>query len=191
MEAEKISGNSPPNLQHTISKIFLGGSTVFFFGDEKKQRSSTRPFPSKIVSPQESSSSPGSVVADDFEVRGFSSDHFSPPWLFAMRERVHEKLIFMFSYTTSYRNNIYIYIYTPGVLYIYQLGWFICIYICVTYTTLSTFGSWKTKSARETTKHLQAVQLSTGAWLTASQLGEATSWENCWLVEGFLRIPKP
>lgn len=81
---------------------------------------------------------------------------------------------FMFSYTTSYRNNIYIhtwYVYIPiWVIYIY-----IYTYLCYLYHPVNVWKL-KEKICRErTTVHLQAVQLSTGAWLTASQLGEATS----------------
>lgn len=49
---KKTSGNSPPNLQHPSSNFFLwGGFNIFFFGDEKKQRSSTRISHPKVVSP--------------------------------------------------------------------------------------------------------------------------------------------
>ena len=166
MEPEKKSGNSPPNLQHPSSNFFFGGGfNIFFFRGWEKTTKLDSTFPSK------SCFSPG---VEQFSRQcggrwfrgggGKSSDQFTTLvicnmhiyiyvytiyiyiFIFTEREGVHEKLSLMFSYTTSYRNNIYIY--TPG-MYIYQLGWFLYIYIhiYVTYTTLSTFGSWKKKSA--------------------------------------------
>ena len=202
---KKKSGNSPSNLQHPSSNFFLGGVQHFFFSGMRKNTKLDSNFPSK------SCFSPGveqfsrQCVADDFEVAGEKAVTVHHPgylqyayiyiyvytiYIFTEREGVHEKLSLMFSYTTSYRNNIYIYIHT---WYVYIPTWviYMYIYLCYLYHPVNVWKL-KDKICRErTTVHLQAVQLSTGAWLTASQLGEATSWENCWLVEGFLRIPKP
>ena len=161
MEAEKFSGNSPPNLQHPIS-IFFGGVQQFFFLGMRKNNEARLEFPIQKLFLPRSRAVLQAVWWQMISRCGYSSDQFTTlviwytyihmqiyTYIYIYRERERESMkssFFMFSYTTSYRNNIYIYthlvcIYTNlGDLYIY-------IHIYVTYTTLSTFGSWKKKSA--------------------------------------------